>query len=38
MDNTLNREIIGHIDLTAQELDGVIHTIVEKTIHLKGEL
>lgn len=38
MDSPLNREIIGHIDLTAQELDAVIHTIVEKTIHLKDEL
>ncbi|HWZ03996.1 MAG TPA: GAF domain-containing protein, partial [Mucilaginibacter sp.] len=38
MDNPMNREIVGHIDLTAQELDGVIHTIVEKTIHLKDEL
>jgi len=38
MDNPLNREIIGHIDLTAQELDSVIHTIVEKTIHLNSEL
>ncbi len=38
MDTPMNREIIGHIDLTAQELDSVIHTIVEKTIHLKDEL
>jgi GAF domain-containing protein len=38
MDNPMNREIIGHIDITAQELDKVIHTIVEKTVHLKDEL
>jgi PAS domain S-box-containing protein len=35
LDNPLNREIIGHIDLTAKELDIVIHTIVEKTVHLR---
>jgi len=38
LDSPMNREIIGHIDTTAQELDSVIHTIVEKTIHLKDEL
>jgi signal transduction histidine kinase len=38
MDNPMNKEIIGHIDSTAQELDGVIHSIVEMTIHLKEEL
>ena len=37
MDNPMNREIINHIDITAKELDAVIHTIVEKTIFLKGE-
>jgi PAS domain S-box-containing protein len=38
LDNPMNREIIGHIDQTAQELDSVIHTIVEKTVHLRDEL
>jgi len=38
MDNPMNKEIIGHIDSTAQELDSVIHSIVEMTIHLKEEL
>ncbi|MDB4921376.1 PAS domain S-box protein [Mucilaginibacter sp.] len=37
LDNPMNREIINHIDITAKELDAVIHTIVEKTIYLKGE-
>jgi PAS domain S-box-containing protein len=37
LDNPMNKEIINHIDITAKELDGVIHTIVEKTIYLKGE-
>jgi len=37
LDNPMNKEIINHIDITAKELDGVIHTIVEKTIFLKGE-
>jgi PAS domain S-box-containing protein len=37
LENPLNREIISHIDLTAKELDIVIHTIVEKTIHLKED-
>jgi len=37
LDNPLNKEIINHIDITAKELDAVIHTIVEKTIYLKGE-
>jgi PAS domain S-box-containing protein len=36
-DNPLNKEIINHLDITARELDGVIHTIVEKTIYLKSE-
>jgi PAS domain S-box-containing protein len=35
LDTQMNREIIGHLNITAQELDSVIHTIVEKTIHLK---
>jgi len=35
--NPMNREIIHHINITAQELDKVIHTIVEKTVHLKDE-
>jgi GAF domain-containing protein len=34
--NPLNKEIINHLDITARELDGVIHTIVEKTIYLKS--
>jgi PAS domain S-box-containing protein len=37
LENPLNREIISHIDLTAKELDIVIHTIVEKTTHLREE-
>ncbi|ASU35537.1 PAS domain S-box protein [Mucilaginibacter xinganensis] len=37
LDTPLNREIINHLDITAKELDEVIHTIVEKTIYLKGE-
>ena len=37
-DNPMNREIVDHLELTAQELDGVIHTIVEKTVHLRDEL
>jgi len=37
-DNPMNREIVDHLNITAQELDGVIHTIVEKTVHLKDEL
>jgi PAS domain S-box-containing protein len=37
IDNPINREIINHLDITAKELDSVIHTIVEKTIYLKGE-
>lgn len=36
-DNPMNKEIINHIDITAKELDAVIHTIVEKTIYLKRE-
>jgi PAS domain S-box-containing protein len=37
-DNPMNREIVDHLDITAQELDGVIHAIVEKTVHLRDEL
>lgn len=37
-DNPMNREIVDHLNITAQELDGVIHTIVEKTVHLRDEL
>jgi len=37
LDSPLNREIIGHLNITAQELDGVIHSIVEKTVHLNDE-
>jgi hypothetical protein len=36
LDNPMNKEIINHIDATAKELDEVIHTIVEKTVYLKG--
>ena len=35
-DNPLNNEIVGHLEITAQELDNVIHTIVKKTIYLKS--
>ena len=31
LDNPLNREIIGHLETAATELDDVIHMIVEKT-------
>jgi PAS domain S-box-containing protein len=34
-DNPLNNEIVSHLHITAQELDSVIHAIVEKTIYLK---
>ena len=37
-DNPMNREIVDHLEITAHELDGVIHTIVEKTVHLRDEL
>ncbi len=37
LDNPMNKEIINHIEITARELDEVIHTIVEKTIFLKEE-
>lgn len=37
LDNPMNREIVGHMEVTAQELDAVIHTIVEKTVHLRDE-
>ena len=37
LDSPMNREIIGHLNITAQELDSVIHTIVEKTVHLRDE-
>ncbi len=29
--NPMNQEIISHLDISAQELDSVIHTIVKKT-------
>lgn len=32
--NSLNKEIIGHLETTALELDAVIHIIVEKTINI----
>jgi PAS domain S-box-containing protein len=38
LENPMNREIVDHLGITAQELDGVIHTIVEKTVHLRDEL
>ncbi|MDF2431245.1 MAG: hypothetical protein JWP44_876 [Mucilaginibacter sp.] len=37
LNNPLNKEIINHLDVTAKELDSVIHAIIEKTIYLKGE-
>jgi PAS domain S-box-containing protein len=36
--NPMNKEIVDHLDITAQELDNVIHAIVEKTVHLRDEL
>jgi PAS domain S-box-containing protein len=36
-DNPLNKEIISHLDITAKELDEVIHIIVEKTVYLKTD-
>jgi PAS domain S-box-containing protein len=37
LNNPLNKEIITHLDTTARELDGVIHTIVKKSVYLKSE-
>ena len=37
LQSPINTEIINHLHITAQELDSVIHTIVEKTIYLKTE-
>jgi PAS domain S-box-containing protein len=37
INNPMNNEIINHLESTARELDAVIHTIVEKTVYLKGE-
>jgi PAS domain S-box-containing protein len=34
LDNPLNREIIGHLETSALELDDVIHIIVEKTFNI----
>lgn len=34
--NPLNKEIIGHIDTTSQQLDVVIHSIVERTAYIKA--
>jgi PAS domain S-box-containing protein len=34
INNSMNKEILAHLDSTAKELDSVIHTIVEKTIFL----
>lgn len=36
LQNPLNKEIIGHIDTTSQQLDGVIHSIVERTAYIKA--
>ncbi len=38
LENAINPEIINHLDVTAKELDAVIHTIVEKTIYLNNEM
>lgn len=35
MQNPMNKEIIGHLNTSTQELDDVIHNIVEKTIFLR---
>jgi PAS domain S-box-containing protein len=37
LDTPLNREIVSHLEITAQELDAVIHAIVEKTVYLNNE-
>jgi PAS domain S-box-containing protein len=37
LDTPLNREIVSHLEATAQELDEVIHAIVEKTVYLNSE-
>jgi PAS domain S-box-containing protein len=37
LNNPMNKEIISHLDASAQELDTVIHTIVEKTVNLRDE-
>jgi hypothetical protein len=36
LQNPLNKEIIGHIDTTSQQLDMVIHSIVERTAYIKA--
>ncbi|MFC0516815.1 PAS domain S-box protein [Mucilaginibacter angelicae] len=36
LQNPLNKEIISHIDTTSQQLDGVIHSIVERTAYIKA--
>lgn len=36
LDTIMNNEILNHLDLTAKELDMVIHTIVEKTVYLNS--
>jgi len=36
INNSMNKEILAHLDSTAKELDSVIHTIVEKTIFLNS--
>jgi PAS domain S-box-containing protein len=38
LDSPMNKEIMNHLEVTAKELDSVIHTIVEKTIYLKSDL
>jgi PAS domain S-box-containing protein len=35
LQNPLNREIISHLHTSTQELDGVIHNIVEKTVYMR---
>ncbi|AYL94029.1 PAS domain S-box protein [Mucilaginibacter celer] len=36
LQNPLNKEIMTHLDTTSQELDGVIHSIVERTVYIKA--
>lgn len=36
LQNPMNKEIINHLDTTSQELDGVIHSIVERTVYIKA--
>jgi light-regulated signal transduction histidine kinase (bacteriophytochrome) len=34
LNNSLNKDIMEHLETTALELDDVIHIIVEKTINI----